>query len=238
MDAAPTTCIVVPTYNEKENIEPLVQAIEDARIPGVKVLFVDDSSPDGTADEVRRLAAERAWVHLVVREGKLGLGSAHLKGFDEAAKLGAEVVVEMDSDLQHPPSKVPALVEALGEGYDVALASRKVKGGGTGDWALWRRGVSRGANLLARWVLGLGVKDPTSGFRALSRRAALALVGARLPTSGYSFQVASLYYLKRNGMKMTEVPFTFGPRRHGRSKMGAREVGRFFVSIVKLRLGA
>ena len=235
MEAPARTCIVIPTYNEKENVEAVVLAVS-AVDPAFQMLFVDDSSPDGTADEVRRMAASHANVHLLVREGKMGIGSAHMDGFRHAMdELGAQVLVEMDSDFQHPPAKVPELVSALGRGYDVAVASRKVEGGGTTNWSLWRRAVSRGANLLARGVLGLKVKDSTSGFRALSGGAAGALVEARLPTSSYSFQVASLFYLQKRGMKMTEVPFVFEPRKAGRSKMGLGEMARFFGNILKIR---
>lgn len=229
-------CVVVPTYNERENVGPLVGAIEGAA-PGVQVLFVDDDSPDGTADEVRRVAEGRPGVHLVVRKGKRGLGGAHIDGFKHAMDtLGSEVLMEMDADLQHPASKIPALLAALTEGYDVVIASRKVQGGGTAGWSLWRRAVSRGANLLARLLLGLKVKDCTSGFRALNRGSAEALVGAKLPDSSYSFQVASLFYLKKRGMKMTEVPFTFETRKAGKSKMGMGEILQFFVSVVKMRV--
>ena len=236
MEAPSRVCIVVPTYNERENVEPLVRAVAGVD-PGLQLLFVDDSSPDSTADEVRKVAGTRSNVHLLVREGKRGLGGAHLEGFRHAMdRLGAEVLVEMDADLQHPPEKIPELVGALAGGYDVVVASRKIQGGGTVEWSLWRRAVSRGANLLARLALGLKVKDCTSGFRALNRRSAEELMGARLPDSGYSFQVASLYVLKQRGMRMTEVPFTFQTRKTGKSKMGIGEMTRFFVSVLKIRV--
>ena len=231
-----TTCIVIPTYNERENVEALVAGITGVD-PALQMLFVDDLSPDGTADEVRRVAALHDSVHLMVRKGKRGLGGAHVDGFKEAMEeLGADAVVEMDADLQHPPEKIPELLAKLSEGYDVVLASRKIKGGGTTGWSLWRRAVSRGANLLARLILGLKVKDCTSGFRALNRRSAELLVGAHMPDSSYSFQVASLYHLKKVGAKMAEIPFTFQTRRAGRSKMGMGEILRFFVSVVKIRV--
>jgi dolichol-phosphate mannosyltransferase len=230
-------CVVIPTYNERENVGPLVEAIESLRLPGLLVMFVDDSSPDGTADEIRRVAANRPYVHLIVRAGKKGLGSAHIEGFKHAMdELGAQVLMEMDADLQHPPSKIPELISALARGNDVVVASRKIEGGGTTGWSLWRRAVSGEANIFARLVLGLKVKDCTSGFRALDRRAAEILVDAHLPDSGYSFQVASLFYLKKRGMKMAEVPFTFGTRKLGSSKMGSGEIGRFFLSILRLRI--
>ena len=237
MEAQQRICVVVPTYNEKENVGPLVEGVEALGLPGLHVMFVDDSSPDGTADEVRRLAAERPNLHLVVRTEKKGLGGAHLEGFRRAMDdLDSQVLVEMDADLQHPPAKIAELVSALGGGYGVVVASRKVEGGGTTGWALWRRGVSRGANALARLMLGLAVKDCTSGFRALDRRSAELLTEARLPDSSYSFQVASLFFLKRKGVKMREIPFIFETRRAGRSKMGLGEILRFFVSVTRLRV--
>ena len=230
------TCVVIPTYNEKENVAPLVQGILTVE-PSIEILFVDDSSPDGTADEVRRVSRGRPNVRLLVRESKRGIGGAHLEGFRYAMEnLGATVVVEMDADLQHPPDKLPELLSTLATGYDVVVASRKIPGGGTTGWSLWRRTVSRGANLLARVVLGLKVKDCTSGFRAIGRESAELLVRAHLPDSSYSFQVASLYVLKKAGKRMAEVPFTFRTRKAGRSKMGIGEIGRFFLSVLKLRL--
>ncbi len=230
-------CVVVPTYNERETVRALVQGIEDNSSPDLEMLFVDDSSPDGTADEVRSLASADRRVHLLLRSRKAGIGAAHLDGFREALEnIKPDIIVEMDGDLQHPPQKLPELVAAIAGGADVAIASRKVEGGGTVGWSLWRRAVSRGANLMARTVLALGVKDSTSGFRALSSRAAATLVNGNLPTSSYSFQVASLYLLKRKGMKMVEVPFTFQVRVAGRSKMGLGEILEFFLSVLKLRL--
>jgi dolichol-phosphate mannosyltransferase len=236
LDAARRTCVVVPTYNERGNIEPLVASILSA-LPTVDVLFVDDSSPDGTADEVRRVTAGRANLHLLVREAKKGIGGAYLEGFRHAMdELGATALVEMDADLQHPPDKLPELLSTLASGYDVVVASRKIPGGGTTGWPLWRRTVSSGANSLARIGLGLKVKDCTSGFRAITKESATLLLGAHLPDSGYSFQVASLFVLKKAGKRMTEVPFTFRTRQVGKSKMGMSEIGRFFFSVLKIRL--
>lgn len=232
-------CVIVPTYDERETVSALVQGIEEFSPPNLEIIFVDDSSPDGTADEVRRLAATDARVHLLLRPRKAGIGAAHLDGFREALEtIKPDVIIEMDADLQHPPQKLPELVAAIEGGADVAVASRKVVGGGALGWSLWRRAASRGANLMARTFLGLGVRDSTSGFRALSSKAALTLVNSNLPASGYSFQVASLYLLKRKGMKVVEVPFTFQVRMAGKSKMGFGEILGFFLSVLRLRLSA
>ncbi len=230
-------CVIVPTYNERETVRTLVERIEGASPADVEILFVDDSSPDGTADEVKMVAANDARVHLLLRPSKKGIGSAHLEGFREAtSKIGAEMVIEMDADMQHPATKLRELISAVEAGADVVVASRYMEGGGIEGWSLWRRTVSRGANWLSRSVLGLPVTDCTSGYRAIRASYAESLVKAALPNPGYSFQVASLYRLKREGARMVEVPFVFGTRRSGRSKLGWGEIIRFFLSIIKLRV--
>lgn len=232
-------CVIVPTYNERENVAFLLQRIKAMRSRALHVLFVDDSSPDGTAEVVRREAEREAWVHLLVREGKKGIGSAHIEGFAEAIKsLSADMVVEMDADLQQPPEKIPELLAAVEAGADVAVASRKVPGGGAEGWSLWRRTVSWAASAYARNILGIGVRDCTSGFRALNRRAASLLVESGLRTPDYTFQVASLFFLKRRGMKFVEVPFVFGVRAAGKSKLGWGEILRFFFGVLRLRLSS
>lgn len=229
-------CVVIPTYNEKENVAPLLDRMRKVGLQDLHVLFVDDASPDGTAEAVREEMSRDKSVQLLEREGKKGIGSAHLDGFRKAIEtLSPEMLVEMDADLQHPPEVIPELAAAMQRGADVVLASRKVKGGGTVGWSLWRRVVSKGANVLAEAILGLEVKDSTSGFRALNQKAALSLVGAQLPTPAYSFQVASLYYMKKRRMKIVEIPFVFETRRAGKSKMGLGEVVGFFLDIWKVR---
>ena len=227
---------VVPTYNERENVGPLVEALAGLGMAGLSVLFVDDSSPDGTADEVRRTAAGRPWVHLLVRTGRRGFSSAYQEGFREAiSKLDPVALVGMDADLQHPPSVIPALVEAVSEGAAVAVASRYVPGGGVEGWSRARRIVSRGANAYSRLLLGLPVRDCTSGFKAFSRPAAEKVVGADLRTKRFEYQVATLKLLK--GSKVVEVPYTFVSRRAGRSKLGFWDLPRFFFAVARMRLG-
>ena len=229
-------CVVVPTYNERENVAPLVDAVERAGVQNLSILFVDDQSPDGTAEEVRRIASAKSWVRLLSRPRKMGIGSAYQDGFREALAAGnAEIVVEMDADLQHPASALPSLVEAVKGGADVAVGSRYVPGGGISEWGQLRRTVSRGANAYARSMLGLKVKDTTSGYRAFSRRAAEAVAAAELPAKGFEFQVATLHLLK-GGWKVVEVPFTFSYRTAGRSKLGMADVARFFVAVLRMAL--
>lgn len=232
-------CVVVPTYNERENIGPLLERLRKISVPDLQVLFVDDSSPDGTADEIRKEMLRDGRVHLLLRGGKRGIGSAHVQGFSEAlAEHGADILVELDADLQHPPEKIPDLVAAVQSGADVAVASRKIAGGGTLGWSRWRRFVSSGASAYARIVLGIPIKDCTSGLRALNKDAAQAIVEGGFNASEFYFQVASLYLLKQKKMKMVEIPFIFGERMAGSSKLNWSEVASFFFGVLKLRLSS
>lgn len=231
-------CVVVPTYNERENVLPLVRRVKETGVEGLTLLFVDDSSPDGTSDEVARVASEERWVMLLRRGRKKGIGSAYLDGFREAiSSLSPEALVEMDGDMQHPPSKITDMLRELERGADAVVASRYVQGGGMAGWGFWRRLVSRAANWYARKVLGLSVRDCTSGFRAYTRRAAESLLESRLPASGFAFQVAALFQLSRAGMRIVETPFVFEVRRAGRSKLSLAEGLEFFFSVLRLRLG-
>ena len=236
LDAHLNLCVIVPTYNERENVAPLIEAIEGIHYPGLTVLFVDDASPDGTADEVRRTAKSRPWVKLMTRERKMGIGSAYQSGFKAAIlEYDAEVLVEMDADLQHPPSALPSLMEAIREGADVAVASRYLPGGGIPQWSRLRRIVSKVANAYARRLLGLKVRDATSGFRAYRREAAEQVATANLPAKGFEFQVASLHVLKGSA-KVAEVPFVFAYRTAGRSKLKFGDVVRFFFAVARIAL--
>jgi dolichol-phosphate mannosyltransferase len=227
---------VVPTYNEKENVEPLVLSLEGAGTSGLSVLFVDDGSPDGTADEVKRVASSRPWVSLHLRERKMGIGSAYQEGFKLAlSRQDASVLVEMDADLQHPASALAELVEAVRAGADVVVGSRYVPGGGISGWSRGRRALSKGANAYSRGLLGLPVKDATSGFRAYSRRAAQTLADAKLPAKGFEFQVASLHLLK-GSFQILEVPYVFSSRAAGKSKLGVGDIARFLFGVARIAL--
>jgi dolichol-phosphate mannosyltransferase len=227
--------VVVPTYNEKENIAPLVDALEGAGIPGLSVLFVDDNSPDGTADEVRRVSQTRPWVKILVRQGVRGFSSAYQDGLAEALKqLGPEVLLGMDADLQHPPSAIPALVGAIQGGADLAVASRYVPGGGIMGWSRGRRIISRGANAYARWLLRVPVRDATSGFKAYTSKSAESVAKANLHAKRFEFQVATLKLLK--GSRIVEVPYVFVARKAGQSKFGALDIPRFLFSVARMAL--
>jgi dolichol-phosphate mannosyltransferase len=231
--------LVMPTYNEKENIGPLLERIEAIRGrigTTFGILFVDDSSPDGTGEEIARFQQEKSYVGLLIRPGKLGIGSAYAEGFKFArGSMGAEVVVEMDADLQHPPEKILELVEKVRSGADAALASRYIEGGGVVGWGRRRRLVSGGANWLARTVLGLAVRDCTSGFRAFGRAAVEDILSSKSPSKGFAFQVSVLYILKNKRREVVEVPYLFAERARGRSKLGLADQFGFFVTLLRLR---
>ncbi len=232
--------VVVPTYNERENVGPLIEQLSQLRTSLTKVdlqvLFVDDSSPDGTGAEVGEMKKIHGFIHLLSRDSKKGIGTAYLEGFRFASEnLEPEVYVELDADLQHPPDKVRELLGAIAGGADAAVASRYAEGGGQSGWSWQRRLVSRGANWLAGALLGLRVQDCTSGFRAFNRGAVAEILRAEIPTSGYAFQVATLYVLKKRGLKTVEVPYTFGTRARGSSKLTFGETLRFLGQLLWLR---
>jgi len=231
--------VVLPTYNERENIAPMVERLSQVRSSmgsEMHILFVDDGSPDGTATEIGVVMKGRDYVHLLERGGKKGLGTAYLDGFRYAKEtLHPSVFVQMDADLQHPPETVKPLVEAVRGGADVAVGSRYVEGGSVKGLNRRRRTISWGANWLARHVLGLKVHDATTGFKALSARAVDTLLQVHLYSSGFIYQVESLFVFKQNGLKMVEVPFVFEVREKGTSKMSGGEMGEYFKSVLEMR---
>jgi len=212
--------VVVPTYNEIENIDTLVERVSHARATTpVDVLFVDDGSPDGTGARIHALRADRPWINVLEREGRQGLGSAYRAGFRWALGHGYARIGEMDADLSHDPSYLPALDAASRDGADLALGSRYTRGGGSEGWPLQRRILSRGANLFARTLLRLPTKDVTGGFRVYNRRAIELLLDQGTECDGYGFQVEGVYEVNRAGMRIVEVPIIFRDRAYGRSKM-------------------
>lgn len=222
--------IVVPTYNERESIPLLRDGLRRA-LDGswdYELIVVDDSSPDGTAEVVRRLAAEDPRVRLIVRPGKFGLGSAVVAGFRAAR---GDFWVMMDADLSHNPDDLPGLLRALSEA-DIVVGSRYVLGGGVKDWPFLRRLASRTASALGRWLVGLSVRDATSGFAAFRRETLEPLLPALDPKG---FKLLFEILAKARGARVTEAPITFTDRRHGRSKFGPREVLRYLRLCLALR---
>jgi dolichol-phosphate mannosyltransferase len=226
---------VVPTYNEAENIGRLIPAILEE--PRLRVLVVDDGSPDGTGAIVADLARREPRVGLLSRPGKLGLGSAYVAGFKRALAEGAEYIFEMDADFSHDPRYLPDLLGAAEAGADLVLGSRYVRGGGTTDWGLLRQLISRGGNIYAGVILGLPVADATGGFRCYRRRALEGLNLDKVRSNGYSFQIEMVYRVLKAGFRVAEVPIIFPDRRVGKSKMSRRIVAEALVNVWKLRLG-
>jgi dolichol-phosphate mannosyltransferase len=232
--------LILPTYNEADNIEPFVRAVlprlaESAPPGGHRILIVDDSSPDGTGAIADRLAAELEAVEVLHRAAKDGLGRAYLAGFDRALSAGAELVLEMDSDFSHDPADVPRLLDAAREA-DLVLGSRYVRGGGIVDWGLVRRALSRGGSLYARTVLGVGVRDLTGGFKCFRRRVLESLDLGGVHAEGYGFQIELTYRALQAGCDVREIPIVFRERRAGASKMSARIAVEAVWKVPALRL--
>jgi dolichol-phosphate mannosyltransferase len=214
--------VVLPTYDEAENVVPMIEAVlgvADAEGIAIRVLVVDDGSPDGTAGLAEGVAARDARVAVMRRGAKEGIGPAYRAGFRRALAEGAGAVVEMDCDFSHDPAVVPALLAALDDGADLALGSRYVGGGRVENWTAWRRAVSRGGCLYAQAVLRAPVRDLTGGFKAFRADALRAIDYRTARAKGYAFQVELTYRALRAGLRVTELPIVFRERREGESKM-------------------
>jgi dolichol-phosphate mannosyltransferase len=227
--------ICLPTYNERENLEPMLRALAGT---GAQVLVIDDGSPDGTGELADRLAAELDYVKVLHRPRKEGLGPAYLAGFKEALADGAELVLELDCDFSHDPADVPRLIAAAENGADLVLGSRYVDGGSVGDWGRVRRLVSSGGSWYARLVLGVPVRDLTGGFKCF-RRAVLETIDLdAVETRGYAFQIEVTYRALRAGFRVVEVPIRFVDRARGGSKMSHGIVLEAATRVPLLRLRA
>ena len=229
--------ICLPTYNERENLESMLLALGGLGLEGLEVLVIDDSSPDGTGEIADRIAAELDWVHVLHRERKEGLGPAYLAGFRRALELGADLVFEMDCDFSHDPAAVPRLAEAA-ERADLVLGSRYVEGGGTRNWGLVRRFISRGGSLYAQVLLQLGIRDLTGGFKCYRRRVLETIDLEAIHSRGYAFQIETTYRAIRAGFSVVEVPITFADREVGGSKMSNAIVLEAIWKVPALRLKA
>ena len=218
----PGAWLILPTYNEAENIGPIVRAAGDRLRPGDTILIVDDNSPDGTGVIADDLAQKIDGVEVLHRPGKQGLGRAYLAGFAHALAGGAELVLEMDADFSHDPADLPRLIEAAEQGADLALGSRYISGGRVTDWGLLRRLVSRGGSWYARTILGVKVRDLTGGFKCFRRNVLESLELDSVHADGYGFQIELTYRTIEAGFRVVEIPIVFRDRRVGQSKMTAR----------------
>jgi dolichol-phosphate mannosyltransferase len=212
--------VVIPTYNESENIERMLHRVR-ACLPEAGILVVDDGSPDGTASLVESVTTELVDVHLIRRSAKAGLGSAYRAGFAWGLERGYDAFVEIDADFSHDPAALPAVLAPLGQGYDVSIGSRYVEGGSIPNWAWHRHMLSRGGNAYADAVLGLGVRDSTAGYRAYSADILRRLDLERIRAEGYGFQIEMTYRATQHGAAVCEVPISFVDRTAGESKMSS-----------------
>jgi dolichol-phosphate mannosyltransferase len=230
----PKAVVCLPTYNERENLEAMLRALGDK---GVRVLVIDDNSPDGTGELADRLAQELDYVDVLHRERKEGLGPAYLAGFHRALADGAELILEMDCDFSHDPNDVPRLVAAVEEA-DVALGSRYVEGGAVRNWGVVRRFVSSGGSWYARVLLGVRIRDLTGGFKCYRREVLETIDLDAIHSKGYAFQIETTFRALRAGFRVVEIPITFVDREAGGSKMSRAIVAEAIWKVPLLRLAA
>lgn len=228
------TLVIIPTYNERENVDSIVPAVLKITSSETEVLIVDDNSPDGTAEVVRQLQQQNSRVHLLLRQKKEGLGKAYIAGFRWGLEKGFEVLTEMDADFSHRPED---LVKVLAESrqYDFVIGSRYVPGGQTVNWGLLRKMISRGGSLYSRLILGYPIRDWTGGFNAWNRRVLEKMGLEKIQSNGYSFQIELKYRASKLGFKGTEVPIVFEDRRVGQSKMSMKIVLEAFYRVWLIR---
>lgn len=228
------TLIVVPTFNEADNVAQLVAAVQTT-LPSAHVLIVDDASADGTGAIAQRIADARGDVHVLHRPAKLGLGSAYVAGFAWGLGRGYQRFFEMDADFSHDPKYLPAFVAGLDAGADVVVGSRNIAGGTVRGWGPLRHLISKGGSLYARLVLATPVRDMTTGFKAYTRRALELIAVDEVLSNGYAFQIETTYRAIRRGLRVVEIPIVFVDRRQGRSKMTRRDISEAIVGVWAMR---
>lgn len=226
-------CVVIPTYNEKENIALLLKKILSTKVSGVrfKPIVVDDNSPDGTAAIARHFKN----VVVISRPSKLGLGTAYIAGFKKAFSLGADAVFTMDADFSHDFGVAGSFIKKIRGDYDLVIGSRYIKGGGT-NWGPTRIIISGGANLMAKILIGIPVSDQTSGFRCYRASILKSINPDSIKSSGYSFLEEILYKCYKKGARIAEVPIFFADRRNGKSKLERKEIVKFLITLLRLML--
>jgi dolichol-phosphate mannosyltransferase len=229
-----TVCL--PTYDERENLPRMIEALSRVLRDGDRVLVIDDASPDGTGEIADALAAEHPFVGVLHRKRKEGLGRAYIAGFHRALAEGAELVLEMDCDFSHDPADVPRLIAAAERGADLVLGSRYVPGGSTRNWGVIRKLISRGGSVYTAIFLQMGVKDPTGGFKCFRRAVLEELDLDGITPRGYAFQIETTYRVKKAGWRVVEIPITFAEREVGRSKMSRAVVLEAIWRVPLLRL--
>jgi dolichol-phosphate mannosyltransferase len=227
--------VVTPTYTEADNLEAFVRALFGA-VPDAHLLVVDDGSPDGTGKIADRLAGSDPRVRVLHRSGKLGIGTAYLDGFRFGLREGYDVLVQMDTDLSHDPAHLPAMLGAIEDGADVVLGSRNIAGGGVRGWGLGRHVLSKGGSLYSRTILGLSIRDLTSGYKAFRRGVLEGIDLGSVRSEGYSFQIEMTWRALRAGFSVVEVPIVFVDRRAGESKMSRQIFLEAVAMVWKLRL--
>ena len=228
--------VIIPTYNEKENIQAIIQAVLDLPT-AFDVLVVDDGSPDGTAALVKEKMAQSSEVNILERSGKLGLGTAYIAGFKWALERGYDYIFEMDADFSHKPADLERLLEACQNGADMSIGSRYVPGGNVKNWTTDRIILSKGAAIYVNAVLWIGVRDCTAGFVCYHRRVLEAIDLDKIRFIGYAFQIEMKYTAKRLGFKLAEVPIAFEDRKLGTSKMSMGIFNEAFTGVWKMRFG-
>jgi dolichol-phosphate mannosyltransferase len=228
------TLIVTPTYNEIENLRAFVERVRSA-LPDAHILIVDDNSPDGTGKLADELAEGDANISVMHRAGKLGLGTAYLQAFERGLREGYERFIEMDADMSHDPKYLAEFVRAFDEGYDVVVGSRNVPGGSVQGWGIGRHVMSKGGSIYSRTVLGLRVKDLTTGYKGFTRRALETIGLDRVQSNGYSFQIEMTFRAALAGLTIKEIPIVFVDRTLGQSKMSRKIFAEALAVVWKLR---
>jgi dolichol-phosphate mannosyltransferase len=228
--------IVVPTYNERDNVQDIAAKFL-AALPGSELLFVDDNSPDGTGQLLDEMAKSERRIHVMHRAGKLGLGTAYVEGFTWGLARGYDYLFEMDADGSHDPKYLPTMLALAVDGADGVIGSRYIPGGGTKNWGLGRKIISRGGGIYARTVLGVDVQDLTAGFICWRRKTLQAIDLPTITSNGYSFQIEMKYRALQKGFRLVETPIVFVDRRVGQSKMSRAIVAEALLKVWALRFG-